>query len=144
MKTKIQALAKYLNVSPETLNEGYRNDLFEFNDEEYIILTDSEATKEATEEIMQSLWAFRTSWITSFIQNNEIELNASQKCILDNLEFYQQDLCEDANSLVEELIEGYESEFIKQAIEADKRGHFISRYDGLEVPFEGYFIYRTN
>jgi hypothetical protein len=59
----------------------------------------------------------------------------------------QENYSEDANDLVLALIESDSNLgfFVRSAIQADGRGHFLSGYDGEEIETKGgMYIYRTN
>ena len=140
--TKIQALAKYLELS-DTEEEDieqvdYMKSGYSYGDKEYLVLTDKEADEQVAEYIKDSIWSFNASYIL-------------EECNLDNgleeaIQAYQQKECEGANdsllSLVEKLC-GLE-QFIEDAIGADGRGHFLAGYDGGEIEEGEYYIYRTN
>lgn len=49
----------------------------------------------------------------------------------------QAELCEDANEIVKAMIGNNISLFLENAIKADGRGHFLSRYDGEEIQLKG-------
>ncbi len=101
---------------------------------EYLVLTDSEADDRAAEYIKDSLWAFNADFLSDVTN-----LDASIFTAL-------QPQCESANEAVTALVKatcGLDS-FIKAAISADGRGHFMSSYDGEENGSGEYFIYRIN
>jgi hypothetical protein len=138
---KKEALALYLKEDITEIKEDtYDENSFSFNREEYLVLTDEEADEKTTEYIMDSLWAFRPEFIAnhSNIKNNEA---------IKALEKMQETLCEDANELVRAIIKDIDR-FVKDAICADGRGHFLSGYDGEENEIEHkkvmFYIYRTN
>lgn len=135
---RIAALAKHLGCDIEDISPcGYDDCTFEACGGEYLVLTDDEADERATQEIKESLWAFRAKFIASHSTNGW-----SDECIK-SLEKMQGELCEDANPIIEALIKDLDH-FISDAISADGRGHFISRYDGKENEEGDFFIYRTN
>lgn len=117
------------------------------NSKEYLIFTDKEATKECKERILEDLWAFRPEFICNFIRNsgklNDKDFDNLVECIRK----IQDKLCESANPIIKALIPNIK-EFIKEAIEADGRGHFLASYDSNEneVILNGktYFVYRRN
>lgn len=138
-QTNAQAFAKWYKAeNGGTIKEAL--EVFESGD--YLCLTDSEADEKAAEYIKDSLWAFNASFILS-------------ECGLDSigeqsLRTMQEKSCESANDFILSLVErtcGLES-FVKAAISADGRGHFLSSYDGeeneVELNGETYYIYRTN
>jgi len=92
---------------------------------EYAVGTDAQATKAAREYILDSLWAFRTEFIVSAAKLDDKAI----KSIRD----MQEKMSEDANPLIRRLIgEQNLSRFVREAISADGRGHFLASYDGHE------------
>jgi hypothetical protein len=110
------------------------NNCYSFGNQEYMVLTDSEADEAVTEYIKESVWAFNADFLASMTElDSEMFALASDKC-------------ESANDAILRTIEktcGL-AEFVEQAVSADGRGHFLSGYDGEEVEQGNYFIYRTN
>jgi len=108
-------------------------------DGKHIVLTDEEADEKAAEYIKDSLWAFNAGFI---IQHSKLPYEAEEM-----IQAYQEKECESANDTIEALIEDMDT-FIKDAIGADGRGHFMSSYDGQEnevkVLDTTFFIYRIN
>jgi hypothetical protein len=106
-------------------------------DNDYLILTDEEADEKASEYILDSVWAFTPSFLSSFT-GFDIEIFES---------IQNNGRCESNNSAILTLIEDKE-DFVSDAISADGRGHFLSSYDGNEneekVNETTYFIYRQN
>ena len=107
---------------------------------DYLVLTDEEADEKAKEYILDSVWAFNYSFlcahsgaIAEIPEKEYIEMAGK--------------LCESFNKAVLAMIPDKEH-FIKDAIMADGRGHFLSPYDGneneIKVGKEYYFIYRQN
>jgi len=134
---RVEALAKYLGCSVDEIVTGHYADEFEACGGEYLVLTDDEADDKAREYIEGSLWAFSASFIAS--HSTKGWSNACVKA----LEKMQGELCEDANPIVEALINDMDH-FVRDAIGADGRGHFISQYDGEENEEGAFYIYRTN
>lgn len=134
--TKIEALAKYLKVNPTDLfeEESFR---FSIGREEYLVLTDREADEMASECIRRDLWAFNPQFIAAHTKKNLTQNH------IEALSEMQKKLCEDAQDIIEGLIEDLDF-FIEDAIAADGRGHFLSPYDGEENQSGPFFIYRTN
>lgn len=120
----------------EILKQYFGNE--DFNEDDYEVYTDEEATEAAKRYILDSLWAFRASFILS---HSKIAMDAKY------LEKIQGDLCEGANDLVKSMIDDIDY-FVEDAINCDGRGHFISTYDGeeneIKVDGEYYYIYRTS
>jgi len=137
MKTskKILALADYLQINKDEITvSAYDLNSFEVGKNEYMVLTDKEATKKAKEEIKESVWAFRARYLTYYFKVEMPEKSIKK---------LQEELSEDANDILLALIKNF-NKFAEDAISADGRGHFISHYDGKENEHNGCFIYRTN
>lgn len=112
----------------------------EFDNDDYLILTDDEADEAAKEYIYQSLWAFNANFLAC---ETNIDIEVFEAIIANNR-------CEDNNEAIESIINstcGIDT-FIESAISADGRGHFMSSYDGEEneetVNGETFYIYRIN
>jgi hypothetical protein len=102
---------------------------------EYLVLTDDEANEHATDDIMESIWAFNPDFI---IDHTNLPYEA-----IDLIRSYQSEQCDGANDVIYALINDID-EFIDDAICADGRGHFMASYDGDEYESGEYFIYRMN
>jgi hypothetical protein len=87
----------------------------------YICLTDSEADEKVKENILDSIWAFRPSFLSSFTGFDVEVFEAIQN----------NGRCESNNSAILSMIED-EDGLVSDAISADGRGHFMSSYDGNE------------
>ena len=139
--TKEKALAMYLDVDEKEITKSPWNTYGIKNEsEEYLVLTEDEADKEAKAEIKESLWAFKAEFILQ-----ECGMDISNK-VENSLIAMQKACCEDCNDFILALIEGScgLDKFVDDAIGFDGRGHFISEYDGEEVDAEGeYYIYRV-
>lgn len=131
--TKEQAIANYLGVDIDELQNGYDESNFVSGNAEYMILTDKEADGVATEYIRQSLWAFNSSFLSS---ETGLPIEVFEAIQANNK-------CESNNDVIEQCINDMDS-FIEAAISADGRGHFMSSYDGEEIEQDGYYIYRIN
>jgi hypothetical protein len=135
---RIAALAKHLGCELDDISASVYDDIsFSACGGEYLVLTDDEAEERAREDIRESLWAFDARFIASHAHKA-----LSEQCI-EALRKVQGDLCEDAAPLVEALIKDMDR-FVSDAVLADGRGHFISRYDGEENESNEFYIYRTN
>ena len=134
--TKIEALAKFLEIGIEDITETDW-DTLKAEGAEYLVLTDEGAYDKAYSEIEESLWAFNADFIIDMcgFSGGEKSLMAMQR-----------ESCEDCNEFIKAMIEGTcgMDSFVESAIESDGRGHFISGYDGEEVEQDEYFIYRVN
>ena len=130
---KITAIAKYTDTDTVDI-KALDADAFEVNGREYRVLTDEEADEAATDYIRESVWSFNAYFLAQFTGLPVAMFEAIQ------------DQCEGANDAILECIERFGSikDFVQAAIEDDGRGHFLSSYDGEEVAFEEYFIYRQN
>lgn len=151
-----RALAQSLSMDTEEKDEDGQTeadrDIEEGRDEtdldvgrqSYLVLTDEEADEKAAEQIEESLWAFNASFICS-----EAGLPHEAE---EMIQSFQREKCEGANDTIRALIKDFD-EFVKAAISADGRGHFLAHYDhneneedvtlasGRKVTF---YIYRTN
>ena len=137
--SKIESLAEFLRVDQEDIEvSSYDKNLFEYGNQEYLVLTNSEADKRTKEQIEESLWAFNTGFILN--HSNLSEWNERTEKAFEKM---QEDLCESANEIVKAIITDMD-EFVSDAISADGRGHFLAGYDGEENEQDEYFIYRTN
>jgi hypothetical protein len=134
MKKK-EALAKYLEVEIEEVEEGYSDDTFEVGRKEYLVLTDDEADEKAKEYILESVWAFNPDFLAAHAREG-IDADVI-KAIQAN------EKCEGNNKALLALIEDKEH-FVSDAILSDGRGHFLNTYDGEENEEGEFFIYRTN
>jgi hypothetical protein len=142
---KIRAAAEYFECEPDEVEEEsydhYGLEVYSYDHDEVAVGDDDEATDAATEEIKGSLWAFNASFISSHTKNG---LSSRAE---DALEKMQGELCEDANDIVEALIEDID-EFVQDAISEDSRGHFLASYDDeeneIKIDDEYYYVYRIN
>ena len=126
-------LASACNV----LDTGY--DELDFDGGEWTICTYEEAEKRAKEYILDSVWAFNASFISSHSGIDSDIIAAVQA----------NDKCEGNNDLLLKIINDKEY-FVSDAIGCDGLGHFLNSYDGecLELGNDknGIFwvAYRTN
>ncbi len=132
--TKIEALAKYLDVDVEDIEEqSYNEDLFVHGSAEFLVYTDEEADEAVKESIKETIFGFYPSFLAG-----ETGLPQEVFKALSN--------CSGGNEAVLALVEktcGLGS-FVETAVSKDGRGHFLSSYDGTEDAEGDYFIYRTN
>jgi hypothetical protein len=141
---RMKALAEFLEIQLEdgeeledyVTEDSYTDNAFEAEGNTYLVLTDSEADDAAEEYVKESLWAFNSSFLSDQTGLPEEVFSALQE------------RCEDANetflTLVEKHCEGGISEFTKEAIRYDGRGHFLSQWNGAEDEAGEFYIYRTN
>ena len=138
VEDKINALAKAIECKTTDIERSQYDDyLFEVDGDEYLVLSDSEADTRCENQINYSLWAFNAEFIAS---HTRTRLEDKQ---IDAIRKMQSELCEDANEIVRALIYDVDY-FIKDAINADGRGHFLAQYDFEEIEQDGFYIYRTN
>jgi hypothetical protein len=135
--SKIESLARFLEVETEEISQGYSENIFEYGNQEYLILTEEEADNAVKENIEESVWAFNANFI---LDHTNIEWNSR---IEKSLKRMQEELSEDANDLLKAMITDFD-EFVEDAISADGRGHFLAGYDGEENEQDEYYIYRNN
>jgi len=151
---RIRILANYLDLEPEDEEEYeylFEEGRYDYGslcngNEEYLVLTDSEADDAAEEYIMDSLWAFNAGFLSYWTDMPEQVFTALQ------------DLCEESNDTIKQLLGNNIDDFIADAISSDGRGYFISSYDGDEEEWsapdswkdtlydtdEVWYIYRVN
>ena len=133
--SKIEELAKFLDVEEEDLEESsYDESLFSLGNEEYLVYTDKEADEAVEDYIKESAWAFNAWFI---VDHSKLPYAA-----IEMIQAFQEK-CEDANETILALIEDLDA-FVEDAISADGRGHFLSGYDGEENETPNYYVYRTN
>jgi len=131
---KIRELAKFLEVDTDEIEETNWN-TYEVGNEEYRVLTDEEADEATEIYISETVWAFQPWFI---IEHSNLPYEAKEM-----IESFQRDKCEGANETILALIEDFD-EFVKGAISADGRGHFLAGYDFEENKTENFYIYRVN
>ena len=148
------ALAKYLNIDPTELKKGYRPDIYEYNGEEYLVLTEDESYNEAHEQTVQliddiGLSLFNKHWLDTELEDNDILPDS----IIDDEEFIDKyEFIEYIKSLTglhtyDKLCElGIDvDELIDRSIYEDGLGHIISSYDGEQIELDNnLFAYRMN
>lgn len=137
---KIKALSIYLGCDEDEISEGYDECTFEYGRGEYLVCTDEEADERCEDYILDTLWAFNTSYIMNYIDTRtDYDDRSLHKCLVAIQELY-----EDSNYLIKLLVGNRLGEFIDDAISTDSRGHYLASYDGEEIEEGDYFIYRTN
>jgi len=143
---RMEALAKHLGIELEEgetwedhIEEaqypsygGYFELTAEGND--YLVLTDEEADKAASDYIADSLWAFSASFLAEHTGLPEEVFAALQP------------QCEGANEAFRKLVDatGDFDALVSEAIGADGRAHYLNTYDGHEWQEGEFYIYRTN
>lgn len=132
-------------VDPDEIEEeGHEHwglPIYSYYGAEYAVGNDEDCDKAAREYIEESLWAFNAEFIASHAHAIMTDKTIAA------IKKMQEELCEDANGLVEALIDDMDV-FVRNAIDADGRGHFLNPYDGEEheqqIGNNMFFIYRTN
>lgn len=146
---KASSLAAYLvefeNFTEDEAAEIERNydGSFSCGSWEYQVMTDEEADEAARGEILESLWAFRPEFILSHMHDHGPTSVREDEAICKALRIMQEELCESATPIIRALIADLD-DFVSDAIQADGRGHFISRYDGDEIELGEFYAYRQN
>lgn len=136
---RIAAVAAFMGTDPEEYD--YDCDVVVSCKKEYLVLTNEEADELAKSEIKELLWAFNPDFIATHCKTHLPET------AIKALESMQSKIGESCNGLIEALIEDMD-EFVRDAVLADGRGHFLATYDGeeQEVVSNGiaFYIYRLN
>lgn len=138
------SIDRQFNIEPVTFAEWCADNCIEVEpmngddyNNNYFVLTDSEADEKCGEYIKDSLWAFNASFLSS---ETGIDIEVFEAIQANGK-------CESNNSAIESTIDDIDS-FIESAISADGRGHFMNTYDGEEgeETIEGttFYIYRIN
>lgn len=145
---KIEVLSMYLECEEDEISEGYEEYTFEYGRQKYLVCTEEEADKRCEDYILDTLWAFNTSFIMNYIDTRtDYDDKSLRKCLV-----ALQELCEYSNYLIKLLVGNRIDEFIENAINLDGRGHYLSPFDGVEKEYsvftdEGtitYYIYRID
>lgn len=126
-------LLHYLDgkVSPDDLYID--GDTISVGGDEYLVLTDEEASDQCYDRISDSLWSFKTHFLSSETGFDETIFEALKP------------QCEDANDAIKSLVNGSCGlyDLVQSAISCDGRGHFLATYDGDEIEVSnGFFLYR--
>lgn len=138
---KIKAIEAYTESTVKVNNQQR----FEMEDgTEWLVLDDDEVEELTWEEIEDSLWSFNPHFIIEHLENKSLD-NWERFHCAEALSEIQKRHCEGINPIVRALIADME-EFVADAIASDGSGHFLARYDGVEVVLEGtdFYAYRTN
>lgn len=137
MTNKIIALAEFLEVEVIDITKSdYSDNVFEVNENEYLVLTDEEAKEETTNYINETVWAFNSDFIIN--HSSALDYDEPSRMIVRVIG----EQCESGNEAMKKLIDDMD-EFIIDAIELDGRGHFLSSYDGVENEHGEFFIYQV-
>lgn len=95
--------------------------------DDYLVLTDDEADEYVKEEIKNLVWTFKPEFI---IDHTELPYESEEM-----IKTFQEEKCEGANETILAMIDDFD-EFVRDAISADGRGHFLAHYDGEENKIE--------
>jgi hypothetical protein len=117
IKKSVKLLAKIVGMTTEEMTEA-------LDSGDYSLLTDSEADRRAREYILDSVWAFRASFIAAHARDGVTEE------VIQSIQ--ANDKCESNNPVILALIKDVDA-FVDDAIRSDGRGHFLSSYDGEEI-----------
>lgn len=138
--SKLTSLAKFLEVGKDEIKvTNYDKNVFELGNQEYLVLTDSEANRYSKEYILETVWAFN-SWF--ILDNLNSKFNKADRDTMEEIVKMAQEKCEGGNEIILGMIT--KRSFVSEAISSDGRGHFLSSYDGNENEQDNYFIYRIN
>ncbi len=107
---RIKALATYLGVEEDEITEGYRDDVFDVNDEEYLVLDDDEADEAVVEDVENLVYDIGLEAFTDAMQDWILE-NA-----VDNMDWFDDALEEDMNYYVDNMDD---DEVVEEAIRYD-------------------------
>lgn len=149
------SLAKYLNTDPDNLKEGYHPSMYEYDNEEYLVLTEDESYAEAHEQTINfiddvGLSLFSETWLDTQLEDTTILSDTifdNDDESIDKYEFIEYikslsgqhtyDKLNDLGVNVDELID--------RSIYEDGLGHVISAYDGKQIELDNdLFAYRMN
>lgn len=119
--------------------EHYGLPVFERDGERFAYAENDEAADVAARAaILESLWAFRSEFLASYMPALQ---NDKARKAFDSM---REALCEDANDLVRSMVGDRVDEMVRDAIGCDGRGHFLSPYDGEETDEGEGFAYRLD
>ncbi len=137
---KIEILSIYLECEEDEISKGYDECTFEHGKQEYLVLTEEEADERCKNYLLDTLWAFNTSFLTNYIScGNKYEDKDLEKSLVT-----LQELCETSNVVIKLLVGNRIDELIEDTISTNGRGVFLASYDGEEIEESDYYIYRTN
>lgn len=117
------------------ISEGYDENIFEVENQEYMILNDEEADEKTKENINDSVWAFNADFIIE--HSDVLDFDEASETVVKAIG----EMCENGNEAMKKLISDMD-EFVTDAISADGRGHFLNTYDGNEYEADNYYIYK--
>lgn len=135
-------LANHLKCDIHAIKDSKYNKehLFEYENSDYLILTNEEATEEAIQQVNDFLWSLDASLIHKHLKT-DLSIGAIQHV--------QSDMCDKCTFLLLSLIKNPDA-FYEEIISTFGRGYFIALHDFLEyVTFDfkdnkRYYIYRLS
>lgn len=107
---RIKALATYLGVEEDEITEGYTDNVFEVNGEEYLVLDDDEADEAVVDDVENLVDDLGLEAFTDAMQDWILE-NA-----VDNMDWFDDALEEDMNYYVDNMDD---DEVVEEAIRYD-------------------------
>jgi hypothetical protein len=120
----------------------------ELDIDDYLVLTDEEATSAAQDVVKSSLWTFSVDSLYDFIPNISSFSYYQDKAFRRILKNLLENECESADVVLELLLGENLDDFVDEMISNAGRGQFLASYDNEEhyVDYNGvtYYIYRTN
>lgn len=141
MFQKRQALAAYLHVDPELLQEskgnlyGFRA-FFHGNDAAYLVLTDSEATRAAEHAVSEKLWLICLETLFAYF-----DIDAYPSDVLGKMKTKEiRRVNEELKTLIYNTT-GMDT-LRQKMLSYGNRKNLLADYDQAEHIQDGYFIYR--
>ena len=141
MYQKRQALAAFLHVDPEVLQEskgnlyGFRA-FFHGNDEAYLVLTDSEATRAAEHAVSEKLWLICLETLFAYF-----DIDAYPSDVLGKMKTKEiRRVNEELKTLIYNTT-GMDT-LRQKMLSYGNRKNLLADYDQAEHIRDGYFIYR--
>jgi hypothetical protein len=141
MYQKRQALAAFLHVDPEVLQEskgnlyGFRA-LFHGNDEAYLVLTDSEATRAAEHAVSEKLWLICLETLFAYFDIDAYPSDVVGKMKTKEIRRVNEEL----KTLIYNTT-GMDT-LRQKMLSYGNRKNLLADYDQAEHFQDGYFIYR--
>jgi len=141
MYQKRQALAAFLHVAPDVLQEskgnlyGFRA-FFHGNDEAYLVLTDSEATRAADQAVSEKLWLICLETLFAYF-----DIDAYPSDVLGKMKTKEiRRVNEELKTLIYNTT-GMDT-LRQKMLSYGNRKNLLADYDQAEHIQDGYFIYR--
>jgi len=141
MYQKRQALAAFLHVDPDVLQEskgnlyGFRA-FFHGNDEAYLVLTDSEATRAAEHAVSEKLWLICLETLFAYF-----DIDAYPSDVLGRMKTKEiRRVNEELKTLIYNTT-GMDT-LRQKMLSYGNRKNLLADYDQAEHIQDGYFIYR--